>query len=153
MKNKFFITILIFSLVSGSAIFAQETGKELILSLKQAQDYALQNNKMVKSAKLTVESSNQDVWTTISSGLPNISASASYQDNLKLGVFVMTMNGTTMVIQMGRPYNIPVSVQASMPLFNAPYYVGIETVKLAKKLSESSLQNTEIDTRQSVATA
>lgn len=153
MKNKFFSTILIFLLVSGYSLVAQDAGKDLTLSLKQAQEYAMQNNKMVKTAKLTVESSDQDIWTTISSGLPNISASASYQDNLKLGVFVMTMNGTTMVIQMGRPYNIPVSVQASMPLFNAPYYVGIETVKLAKKLSESSLQNTEVDTRQSVATA
>jgi outer membrane protein len=38
-------------------------------------------------------------------------------------------------------------------LFNAPYYVGIETVKLAKKLATSNLQSTEIDTRQSVASA
>jgi len=63
------------------------------------------------------------------------------------------MNGTPMVITMGLPYNLPVSVQASMPLFSAPYYVGIETVKLAQKLAESNLQSTEIDTRQSVTSA
>jgi outer membrane protein TolC len=45
------------------------------------------------------------------------------------------------------------NVQASLPLFNAPYYVGIETVKLAQKLAASNLQNTEIDNRQSVASA
>ena len=85
--------------------------------------------------------------------MPNLSANASVSDNLKLGVFVLTMNGQPMVIQMGMKYNIPVGWQVSMPLFNAPYYVGIETVKLAQKLSSTNLTNTEIDTRQSVATA
>lgn len=153
MKNNFLITTLIFLLVSGSQLNAQEAGKDLTLSLKEAQDYALKNNKMVKSAKLTVESSQADMLTTISSGLPQLSANATLTDNLKLGVFVLTMNGVPMIIRMGLPYNLPVTLQASMPLFNASYYVGIETVKLAKKLSESNLASTEIDTRQSVASA
>ena len=52
---------------------------------------------------------------------------------------------------MGTTYTLPVAVQASMPLFNAPYYIGIETSKLAQKLAESNLQSTEVDTRQAVA--
>jgi len=40
---------------------------------------------MVKSAKLTVEASQKEVWTTISSGLPQVSANATLTDNLKLG--------------------------------------------------------------------
>jgi outer membrane protein TolC len=153
MKRKLIITTLLSLLISGPAMVAQENGKELSLTLKEAQDYAMQNNKMVKSAKLTVEGSQSDVWTTIASGLPQISVSAGFTDNLKLGVFVITMNGTAVVMQVGRPYNIPVTAQASMPLFNAPYYVGVETVKLAQKLSASNLQSTEIDTRQSVSSA
>jgi outer membrane protein TolC len=151
MKNRF-LTAVSLLLLPAAMISAQENS-ELKLSLKEAQDYALQNNKMVKSAELTLQASSEDVWTTIASGLPQISANATFTDNLKLGVFVMTFNGATTVIQVGRPYNIPVTLQATMPLFNAPYYVGIETVKLAKKLTESSLQSTEIDTRQSVASA
>jgi outer membrane protein TolC len=151
MKNRF-LTAVFLLLLPAAMISAQENS-ELKLSLKEAQDYALQNNKMVKSAELTLQASSEDVWTTIASGLPQISANATFTDNLKLGVFVMTFNGATTVIQVGRPYNIPVTLQATMPLFNAPYYVGIETMKLAKKLTESSLQSTEIDTRQSVASA
>jgi outer membrane protein len=153
MKRKFIITAIFSLLISGPVLVAQENSKELSLTLKEAQDYAMQNNKMVKSAKLTVEGSKTDVWSTIASGLPQISTSGTITDNLKLGVFVMTMSGTSVVITMGRQYNIPVGLQASMPLFNAPYYVGIETVKLAQKLSESNLQSTETDTRQSVAYA
>jgi outer membrane protein TolC len=153
MKNKQLLTISLLCFFNAGIIFPQTAGSDLKLTLKEAQTYALNNNKMVKSAKLTVDGSKTDVWTTIASGLPQISANATLTDNLKLGVFVMTMNGTTMIITMGRQYNIPVTLQASMPLFNAPYYVGIETVKLAQKLTESNLQNTEIDTRQSVASA
>ncbi len=153
MKKRFLIPVILFMLFPVGLTTAQESGNELKLSLKEAQDYAMQNNKMVKSAKLTVEASRKDVWSTIASGLPQVSANASLSDNLKLGVFVLTFNGAPTIIQMGLPYNLPVSVQADMPLFNAPYYVGIETVKLAKKLSESSLQSTEIETRQSVASA
>ena len=153
MKNKQLLIISLLFFFTGGIILPQATSSELKLTLKEAQAYALNNNKMVRSAKLTLDGSKTDVWTTIASGLPQISANASLTDNLKLGVFVMTMNGSTMIITMGRPYNIPVTLQASMPLFNAPYYVGIETVKLAQKLSESNLQSTEIDTRQSVASA
>ncbi|MCX6334883.1 MAG: TolC family protein [Bacteroidia bacterium] len=152
MRNRLFTAFAVL-LLPVTVITAQESSGELKLSLKEAQDYALQNNRIVKSAKLTVEGSQADVWTTISSGLPQVSANASFTDNLKLGVFVMTFNGVTNVIQMGRPYNIPVTLQATMPIFNAPYYVGVETVKLAQKLSATNLQNTEIDTRQSVSSA
>ena len=159
MKNRQLTTVLILIFLTGGIIRAQENSTELTLSLKEAQDYALLNNKTVKSAKLTVEASQTDVWSAISSGLPQVTANASLTDNLKLGVFVMTLKdqatgiNQTMIITMGMTYSVPVSMTASMPLFNAPYYVGIETVKLAQKLSESNLQSTEIDTRQSVASA
>jgi outer membrane protein len=158
MKRKFLIATLIFFLVSGATLVAQVQPGEIRLNLKEAQDYALQNNKLVKSAKLTVESSQTDVWSTIASGLPQISTNAGFTDNFKLGLIAMTLSiaggpPTTMVIQMGMKYSLPLSMQASMPLFNASYYVGIETVKLAQKLAASNLKSTEIDTRLSVAQA
>lgn len=153
MKRKYFIITAINLIFTGFTLSGQQSTGELKLSLKEAQDYALNNNKIVKSAELTVKGSQADVWTTVASGLPQVSVNASITDNLKLGVFVITMNGNAVVMQVGRPFNIPVAAEVTMPLFNAPYYVGIETVKLAQKLSETNLQNTEIDTRQSVASA
>jgi outer membrane protein TolC len=153
MKTKEVLTVLLLLLLACGIIQAQNTGGDLKLSLKEAQEYALQNNKMIKSAKFTVLASKQDIWTTISSGLPQVSAGANLTDNLKLGVFVLSMNGVPTIITMGTKYTLPVAVQASMPLFNAPYYIGIETSKLAKKMAESNLQSTETDTRQAVASA
>jgi outer membrane protein len=153
MKNKTLLTIFLLIFLSVRTIHAQNADTELQLSLKEAQEYASHNNKMVKSAKFSVLASKNDVWTAISSGLPQVSAGANLTDNLKLGVFVLSMNDVPTIITMGTTYTLPVSVQASMPLFSAPYYIGIETSKLAQKLAESNLQSTEIDTRQSVASA
>jgi outer membrane protein len=159
MKNKFITISMLFLLITGPALIAQDNNNELILSLKEAQEYASKNNRMIKSAKLSVQASQKDVWTTVSSGLPQVSADASLTDNFKLGVVVMTMTdpatkvAQTMIITMGKKYSVPATLTASMLLFNAPYYVGIETVKLAQKLSEANLQNTEIDINQSVASA
>ena len=136
MKNKQLTTILLLIFLTGGILFSQAGSSELNLSLKEAQEYASHNNKMVKSAKFTVLASQKDIWTTISSGLPQVSAGANLTDNLKLGVFVLTMNGVTTTITMGMTYNLPVSLQASMPLFSAPYYIGIETSKLAQKMAE-----------------
>jgi outer membrane protein TolC len=56
----------------------------LQLSLKQAQDYAISNNKMVLAAKSDVLASKAAVWETISAALPQVNASGSFTDNLKL---------------------------------------------------------------------
>jgi outer membrane protein TolC len=153
MKKKEVLTALLLLLLACGILQAQNASGDLKLSLKEAQEYASHNNKMVKSAKFTVLASKKDIWTTISSGLPQVSAGANLTDNLKLGVFVLSMNGVPTIITMGTTYTLPVAVQASMPLFSSPYYIGIETSKLAQKMAESNLKSTEIDTRQSVASA
>ena len=59
-------------------------------------------------------------------------------------------NGTC---TFGSQYNSGASIQANLLLFNAPLYIGIETTKLANKLSEKNLAKTELDTKESVSTA
>lgn len=138
-------------------IFAQEQNSSLNLTLKQAQDYAVSNNKAVKSAKLDVMASRAAVWETISAALPSVEGSGSFTDNLKLMTTLLPgeffgQPGEKIPVTFGSKYNTGVSVQASMLLFNAPLYIGIETTKLANKLSEQNLERTELDTKESVST-
>ena len=138
-------------------IFAQEQNSSLNLTLKQAQDYAVSNNKAVKSAKLDVMASKAAVWETISAALPSVEGSGSFTDNLKLMTTLLPgeffgQPGEKIPVTFGSKYNTGVSVQASMLLFNAPLYIGIETTKLANKLSEQNLERTELDTKESVST-
>jgi len=156
MKRKTFLN-LIFLLFPLAMIFAQEQNSSLNLTLKQAQDYAVSNNKAVKSAKLDVMASRAAVWETISAALPSVEGSGSFTDNLKLMTTLLPgeffgQPGEKIPVTFGSKYNTGVSVQASMLLFNAPLYIGIETTKLANKLSEQNLERTELDTKESVST-
>jgi outer membrane protein len=159
MKRKLIFSTIMFLLISGSALFARENKSELKLSLKEAQEYAIQHNKMVISAHMDVEASRIALWETISNGLPQISATGSFTDNLKLmttllpGEFFGKPAGTKEPITFGSQYNTGASFQASLLLFNAPFYIGIETTKLVQKLNEKSLSKSELDTKESVCSA
>ncbi len=159
MKIKFRVTTILLLLFSVANIMAQQESGELNLSFKEAQDYAISNNKMVLAAKSDVMASKAAIWEAISSALPEVSASGSFTDNLKLmttllpGEFFGQPAGTKIPVTFGSQFNSSASVQASLLLFNAPLYIGIETTKLAQKMSQENLAKTELDTKESVGTA
>ncbi len=158
MKTRFSIAIAFTVIITQAVMYAQETSGGMRFTLKEAQDYALMNNKLVQSAKSDVLAARISVWETISSALPQVSASGSFTDNLKLittllpGEFFQKP-GELIPVTFGSTFNSSASIQASLLLFNAPLYIGIETTKLAQKLSEESLEKSELDTRESVSTA
>ena len=84
MKKKKLLTVLLLFLLTGGIILAQEKSSDLKLSLKEAQEYAIQNNKMMISSRMEVEASKVAVWEIISNALPQVTASGSFTDNLKL---------------------------------------------------------------------
>jgi len=136
----------------------QENSRELKLSLNEAQDYAMTNNKMVRAAKSDIVASKSAVWEAISGALPQINASGSFIDNVTLATTVIDGKyfgapGTIIKAKFGQPFSSGLTVQASMLLFNAPLYIGIETTKLAQKLSEQNLEKSEEDTKEAVSTA
>ena len=158
MKNKQLLTSSLLFFLAGGILFSQAGSSELKLSLKEAQEYAIQHNKMVISAKLDVEASKMALWETISAGLPQITTSAGFTDNIKQMVFLIPdfFGGhpeNKIPMTLSSQFNTSVALQATMPLFNAPYYIGVETVKLAKKLAETNVKNTELDTREAVSSA
>jgi outer membrane protein TolC len=159
MKKKKFLTMLLSVLMSGGIIQAQNNNSELKLSLKEAQEYAIKNNKQMITSRMDVEASKVAIWETISNALPQVSASGSFTDNLKLmttllpGEFFGQPAGTKIPVTFGSQFNSGGNIQASLLLFNAPLYIGIETTKLVNKLSEQNLAKTELDTRESVSSA
>jgi outer membrane protein TolC len=158
MKKKEFLIGLLFVLLSGGMIHAQQNNNELKLSLTEAQDYAIQNNKLMITSRMDVAASRVAVWETISNALPQVSASASFTDNLKLMTTLLPGDffgqpGVKVPVTFGSQFNSGATIQASLLLFNAPLYLGIETTKLANKLSEQNLAKTELDTKETVSSA
>jgi outer membrane protein TolC len=157
-KKKILPAILLLLVAAGGILRAQTDTPGLTLSLKEAQDYAVQNNKMMISSRMQVEASRVAVWETISNALPQVTVSGSFTDNLKLMTTLLpgeffNQPGVKIPVTFGSQFNSGASVQATLLIFNAPLYIGMETTKLATRLSEKNLVRTELDTRESVSQA
>lgn len=142
-------------LLPSHLLRAQTAPAELSLTLSEAQDYALKNNLAVVSARYDVEATKYMLWEAISAGLPQLNASASLNDNLKLMTTLLPgeffgQPGTKIPVQFGSKYNSSFGAQASLLLFNAPYLVGVQTSQLAGKLTGLNLERSEQETREAV---
>jgi outer membrane protein TolC len=149
------LLIPLFFLIAA-VINAQEEKLALTLSLEDAQEYALQHNKLIKASRLDVEVSNMARWEAISGGLPKVEGSASLNDNLKIMTTLLPgeiigQPGIYVPVQFGQQFNASYGVQVSQLLFNASYFVGLQTSKLAQDLSALGLEKSELDTREGVA--
>lgn len=157
MKTVKYFFALICSLLPSLALLSQSSSTmELSLTLKEAQDYAVKKNKMVAAARMDVIASKDALWETISNGLPQINATGSFTDNLKLVTTLLPgeffgQPGVKIPVRFGSQFTSGATFQASTLIFNAPYLIGVETAKLAQKLSEHNLTRTELDTKETVS--
>lgn len=157
MKSKKITALILMFILTIGMVIPQTGNGELSMTLKEAQEYALENNRMIISAKLDVQASRMALWETISAGLPKVEGTGSFTDNLKLMTTLLPgeffgQPGTKIPVTFGSQFNSGASIQASMVLFSVPFYIGIETTKVANKLSEESLEKSELDVKESVST-
>lgn len=80
MKKLFTIIIVLLLTAIG---FAQEEGIRSF-SLKEAVDFALDNNKSVKNAKLDEQKAKAFNWEILTQGLPQVNAGIEYDYNFKV---------------------------------------------------------------------
>ncbi len=128
------------ALFSGTVMYAQEIHR---LSVQDALDYAQKNNLQVKNALIDIliqQQSNREITAT---ALPQISASGSLVDNLKLqtqllpGEFFGQPAGTFIPITFGTKYITTGTVSANQLLFDGQVFVGLK----ARKSSIALRQN------------
>lgn len=117
-------------------------------SLKKCIDYAKKNSSTIKNAQLDVDISEHKVQEQIGSMLPQIDASGSYKDNLKLpttalpGELMGGEPGSTVLISMGTKHNASAGLSLSQKVFNPASSIALKTAKINKEQSEQTLQQT-----------
>lgn len=117
-------------------------------SLKKCIDYAKKNSSTIKNAQLDVDISEHKVQEQIGSMLPQIDASGSYNDNLKLpttalpGELMGGEPGSTVLISMGTKHNASAGLSLSQKVFNPASSIALKTAKINKEQSEQTLQQT-----------
>ena len=167
--RKYLLTfILIGSIVPG---FGQDKKETLKLSLQEAQDFALQNNRAVRSSKIDINHAEKQVWENLATGLPQFSVAANYLHQfvvpqLNLGPVLdvnslpdgnITKSDLTNAYMNSPPFslgvhnNTVVDFTVSQLIFSGEYLVGLQATKVVKEMTEKSLEKTENETKESVA--
>jgi outer membrane protein len=147
--SKQLIAILMFILIAGfKPIMAQQ--EILSLNLHEAQQYAIEYNRLVRNAGLAVEAAREDLWNSISAGLPQVDASVDYSNFLGAEIEITFAEGAP-------PTRIPfkptsnLAITVGQLIFSGNYIVGLQTARIYMDLMESSYEKTELDIKQQVA--
>lgn len=150
MKKRYqFIIILCLLSLHG---FSQEK-KEF--SLEEAIAYAIENNYAAMGADMDVKAAIQKKWETTASGLPQISGSVDYRNNLKQQVTLFDVNGDGIdePFTFGTKQTMTVFGTLDQIIFDGSYLVGLQSAKTFLDISKQSQEKTELDVRKNVIQA
>lgn len=149
--------LLFVCIVMGMSISAQET-KTYKLSLQEAINFALENNRSVKNASLNIEAAKQQKWETTAIGLPQINGKLEYQDYLVYPVPEEALNDPSSPIGFIFPkHKMAPTVTLSQLIFDGSYLVGLQSAKVFLEVSKNSETKTknqiEVETVKAYANA
>ena len=146
--------LTLFLLITTSLFSQQEVSQ---FSLKEAVDFALQNNSISKNAARDVEIAKLQKWETTSTGLPQIKAAISYNNWLKQQISLIPAEffggspGQFSEITFGTKQTMNGTVTISQKIFDGSYLVGLQAAKVYLEISENAKEKTEIELRKMVA--
>ena len=123
--------------------------KTLSLSLQEAQDFAVKQNRTLKNAELAVQQAYAARWQTIAALLPQVDGSYSYSNYLGYSA-TLSMGGKDATINM--PNVGALGMTASVGL-NGQGIVGVLLNNISIDMKKISLEQTEAELRGSVMSA
>jgi len=130
-----------------------------IFSLKQAQEYAVKFSTDTRNARVDVAIARKKIWETTASGLPQVNATLSYRDNLKIPTTLIPARfldpdageGEFIGLKFGTQHNATVDLTATQLVFNGSYIVALQASKVYLQLAKNQQEKKEIDIRATVA--
>lgn len=150
------LSILIFLLLFSLG-FSQAYPERL--SLQEAIDYALENNRIVKNAARDIEVAKKQKWETIATGLPQLDASINYQNFLKQQVSVIPAEffggnpGEFAEVIFGTKQNAIATATLNQLIFDGSYIVGLQSTKVFLEISKNAKDKTDLEVREAVINA
>ena len=172
MKRKLLFVLIMF--ISGIMV---SQGQVISFTIKEAQDYALENNKTFKNAKADVKLADAQIIEARGAGLPKLAGTVDYMTNfgyeflfelgggdtepavidytlMDLGDFEVLKilegmsSGGGSTIKMTDQFSA--NLQVSQLIFSGQYWVGLEMARLGKVIREQGLNMTALDIKEQV---
>jgi outer membrane protein len=153
------LLMMVFIIGNKAQVKAQNAAQPLVLTAKQAVEYALKNHDDIKNAELDVKIANAKMKELIGIGLPQIDGSADFNKFIEIPTqfvpaeFFDGEPGTYAPVKFGQPYSASVGVSGSQLLFDGSYFVGLKASKVYGELSEKTLEQTKIEVAANVTKA
>ena len=130
-------------------------------TLQECLDYALENNQEIIIANLEKDAAKAKTGEYLSSGFPQIDASANVNKNFILrrtwvdgSNFDPTVpEGTLVQLEFGTPYDAEYGIGLSQMIFNGSYFVGVKASKTYQELAFKDHIKSKIDVTESVTKA
>ena len=148
--------LVLFLLITTSLFSQPKTSK---FSLKDAVNFAVQNNSMSKNAARDVEIAKLQKWETTATGLPQINADITYNNWLKQQISLIPAEffggnpGQFTEVAFGTKQTMNGTVTVSQKVFDGSYLVGLQAAKVYLEISENAKEKTDIELRKMVAYA
>jgi len=169
MRKYLLMFIILGTITEG---FGQDKKEILKLSISDAQAFALQNNRAIKSAKIDVSSMDKQIWANIATGLPQFNFDANYQHQfvipeLNFGPYIdvyslpdgaitksdlLNAYKNSPSYALGVTNNTVFNFTVSQLIFSGEYLVGLQASRVVKQVSEKALVKIEGQTEETVAT-
>ena len=148
------LKLLILLMLCFNQIIAQDLPKRV--TLEQAVTFGQENNRQILNASREVQRAYKERWSTIAIGLPQISASANYQNFLELPTslipaqFFGGKEGEFAEVQFGTPQTMDGGVTLQQLLFDGSYIVGLEASKVYLDISKNILEKTALEIKKNI---
>ncbi len=145
--------ILLWISFLGLASLAQQP---VVLTLEQARIYAGKHNYELRNAQLDIETARYKVKETVATGLPQISASINYNDNIGLPVQLVPGDffgrpGEDIEVQFGTKYSANAGGSVNQLLFSGSYLVGLQASKAYLEQSKKNLFKNQVEVNKAVS--
>lgn len=146
MLKKFLFTVCMVSvpILSSGQNSGSADSEVYRLTLREAQEYALQHSRTIMNSSLAIRQAEAAKWQSIAAMLPQVNATADYSDMLGY-----TMNFSGQKIAM--PPYIQYGATAAVGVSGAQI-VGTQIARISKAMSDVSYRQTEQEVAENVKT-
>jgi len=150
------ISCFFIAAAAASASPSQKPTEVRSFSLEAAREFALQHNYDTIKSRLDVEAAKKKLRETVAGGLPQITSSLNYMNNLELATvlipnFFEGKFDEKIPVQFGTQHNTTFTIQVNQLLFNGSYFVGLKTSSIYRRLADQGLERSKLDVQETVS--
>lgn len=169
--HKVIRSVFLIFLISCNIPFSYSQDEDALkLTITEARDFALRNNRSVLSSRIDFDIANKKINENLSAGLPQVSVDANYlhqfavpeisfgpifdveslPDGTVTGEDIRNSFSEAPAIPLGVMDNTVIDFTLSQLVFSGQYLVALKTAKIVREISEKNLTLTEDQVKKDV---